>query len=68
MVLGIQFLFYQLVFKLFSVSIRLLLLGWLHSTDVDEAPNQNGGDNVKDPTWIAPEPPPEVGGAVAGRP
>ena len=39
-----------------------------HSTDVDEAPDQNGSAIDKAPSWNSPVPVPEAGGRVAGRP
>ena len=52
---------------LFCVT-QLLLLDGLHNADVEEAPNQNGGQIDEAPTWNSPGPPPEARGMVAGRP
>ena len=48
---------------------QLLLLPWLYNcTDVDEAPDQDGGEIDRAPTWNTPSHPPEAGDTVAGRP
>ena len=46
-----------------------MLLDWLHNgTDVDEAPDQRGGEIDEAQTWNSLRPTPESRGTVAERP